>query len=313
MKIIAIRAGLLRELTALASVAEKKATLPILANVHLDAALPSDLTLRATDLDIWLSTPLTVEVVAPGAACLPVKRLLEIVKALPEAEITIEVTEQRATITCQKSRFVLATTDPDSFPEMPNLKTESTVVEVPGQILREMISHVQCAISQEESRYMLNGAKLEAKNGRLRLVATDGHRMSQAVVTPDQPAIAPDIAMDVLVPRKALAEIARLIDTATDLVRIEQLTQDGRLVVRTNKTSRVLVTRLLAGQFPNVDAIPQPGADAAAAIPGAPAGDSGSAGGADGGPSVSRTTAGAATESDQRLGVNRERRRARAH
>jgi DNA polymerase III sliding clamp (beta) subunit (PCNA family) len=74
--------------------------------------------------------------------------------------------------------------------------------------------------------------------------------MSQAVVTPDQPAIAPDIAMDVLVPRKALAEIARLIDTATDLVRIEQLTRDGRLVVRTNKTSRVLVTRLLARTVP---------------------------------------------------------------
>ena len=249
MKIQAIRSVLLRELAALAAVAEKKSTIPALSNVYVETTDDLHVIMRATDLDVWLTSPMTVFVHEPGRACLPAKKLLEIVKALPESDVVIAADGTSVTVTCLKSRFRLATLDPANYPELPKSEAITAQIEIPGQRLRRMIEQVQCAISTEESRYTLNGAKLDAADGQLRLVASDGHRLSHSVT---QIEMTEGSKLDVLIPRKALTEVARLIGDATEKVTISQRQDDKRLTFSLESSGRVLISRPLSGQFPDI-------------------------------------------------------------
>lgn len=250
MKIQAIRSVLLRELTLLASVVDKKSSIPVLANIYVETTDDWHVVMRATDLDVWLTSPMTVFVKEPGRACLPAKKLLEIVKALPESDVEITADATSVTVTCLKSRFKLPAVDPDTYPELPESEAVTAQIEVSGLLLRLMIEQVQCAISMEESRYTLNGAKFDATNGQMQLAASDGHRLSHAVM-PIQ--MAESSKLDVLIPRKTLAEIPRLLADAAEKVTISQRQDDNRLTFAMGSSGRVLVSRLLSGQFPNIE------------------------------------------------------------
>ena len=245
MKLTISRQSLLRELTRLRGVVERKNTIPILSNVLLEAA-PGALTLRGTDLDVSVTTACEAEVARPGAVCVGAKKLFEIARALPDAPIEIAAENWQVSVKCERSRFKLPGLSPESYPEIP--QPEGAFVALPAALLRDFINRVSFAITQEESRYALNGAKLEIAGGALRMVATDGHRLS--LVGKRGAVSDASLTADILIPRKALAEMAALCDGAGTV----ELSHAGNHV-SLRSGSRTLTARLLTGQFPNYAAV----------------------------------------------------------
>ncbi len=237
------KSALLAELGLLAGIADKKSTIPVLGNLLIEA-LGDALTLKATDLDVSLSTRVNAEVEQPGAFCLSAKKLFDIVRRLPDAEVAIKADGDYAKLTCGGSRFKLLSLPKDNFPEIKS--HDGTFIAVPSATLRAMIARTIFAITAEESRYSLNGAKLEIGDGRLRMVATDGHRLS-FVEAESGPL---DAAIDALIPKKALVELAKL---TAETETVEMALSDNHAYFRFGP--REMSSRLLTGQFPNYDLV----------------------------------------------------------
>ena len=170
------KADLLRELSLSQGVVEKKTTIPILSNVLLHAS-EDRLYLTATDLELGLRTSCPAKVKKEGYGTIPARKLLDYVRLLPDAEITVKFTDNHwANFTCGKSRSRIAGMSRESFPELPVMP--DTIAEIPGKQLSAMISRTMFAISMEESRFTLNGALLLLGDRTLTMVATDGHRLA---------------------------------------------------------------------------------------------------------------------------------------
>src|SRR5262245_35922480 len=167
---------LLKELHLIQGVVEKKSTIPILSNL-LVATKNGGLAIKGTDLDVSISTWCEAEIKQEGAICIPAKKLFEIVRVLPEAEIEIKRNEgDQVNIVCERSKFKMPAVAKDNFPEIKAF--DGPFVSISADLLKTFISHIIFAITNEESRYALNGAKFELSEKSLRMVATDGHRLS---------------------------------------------------------------------------------------------------------------------------------------
>src|SRR5438876_418150 len=240
---------LLQELTLIQGVVERKTTIPILANV-LVRAEGGELGIAATDLEIGLKSMCVSKTTVPGAITLPAKRLYEIVRALPDKEIKFKRGEANwVTITCGTSRFRIAGLPQDDFPTLP--ETKSNVGKIPADVLAKVISRTICAISTEDSKYTLSGALLLLKPGSITMVATDGHRLAHV----EKSEALEDIREEtkVLVPRKAMGELVRVISESPDVDRIGFSRDDSHLFFDMGK--RLLISRMLTGQFPNYEAV----------------------------------------------------------
>jgi DNA polymerase-3 subunit beta len=166
----------LSELYYLQGVAATKQVIPILSHLLIETG-PDRITMRATDLDLTITTECEAGVREAGSICLPARKLMEIVKSLSQAGIEIKANDQfQATITCAPSRFRLNGLGAESFPELQQYSGD--FAEVPADIFSRFIPRVLHAVGQEGSRYTLNGAKLEISGERIRMVATDGHRLA---------------------------------------------------------------------------------------------------------------------------------------
>lgn len=239
MKFTISKSALLKELTLLQGVVMKKSTIPVLGNVLLDVASDS-LAIKATDLDISFTTACEIaDVQGKGAVCLSSKKLFDIVRSLPEAEIAIECDENAVTIRCERSRFKLHGLASEMFPEVQSCDSE--FIPFPAEMLRSFIGHTAFAITTDDSRYTMNGAKFEV-NGKCRMVTTDGHRLS--IIEADAGG---DLKMDVMIPKKTLAEVARLCAETDEA--IEVASTENHIHFRLGK--RLLSSRLLEGQFPD--------------------------------------------------------------
>src|SRR5579884_1127959 len=173
MEFTARKSELLKELDLAQGVAEKKTTIPILSNVLLEAT-DSELRLSATDLELALRCGCPARVKKAGSSTVPGKRLLEVVRSLPDAEIKFKLLENHfIQVTCERSSFKLAGMAKDNFPTLPEAPHELAII--PAGVLTLMIQRTGFAISSEESRYTLNGALLLLKPDRILMVATDGH------------------------------------------------------------------------------------------------------------------------------------------
>ena len=240
---------LLEELTLIQGVVERKTTIPILANV-LVRAEASELRIAATDLEIGLKSVCVSKTTVPGTITLPAKRLYEIVRALPDKEIKFKRGEANwVTVTCGSSRFRIAGLPQDDFPALPEPKT--TVGKIPADVLAKLITRTIFAISTEDSKYTLSGALLFFKPGAITMVATDGHRLAHAEKAEALEDVSEEIK--VLVPRKAMGELLRMITESTDAERIAFSRDDNHLFFDMGK--RLLISRLLTGQFPNYEAV----------------------------------------------------------
>src|SRR2546422_829675 len=240
---------LLEELTLIQGVVERKTTIPILANV-LVRAEGGELRIAATDLEIGLKSVCVSKTTVPGTITLPAKRLYEIVRALPDKEIKFKRGEANwITITCGSSRFRIAGLPQDDFPALPEPKT--IVGKIPAEVLSKLITRTIFSISTEDSKYTLSGALLLMKPGAISMVATDGHRLAHIEKTETLDDISEEIK--VLVPRKAMGELVRMIAESPDTDRIGFSRDDNHLFFDMGK--RLLISRLLTGQFPNYEAV----------------------------------------------------------
>ncbi len=252
MKVTLERNHLLKSLSHVHRVVERRNTYPILANVLLKAS-DGKLDLRATDLDIEVTESVPAMVGTAGTTTVPAHTLYEIVRKLSDgAEVRLENegTEQLL-LTSGRSRFHLACISPDSFPDLKS-GTFTHNFSVPAATFRELIERTQFAISNEETRYYLNGIYVQALEVggelTLRAVATDGHRLARA----DAAAPAGAKGMPgIIVPKKTVSEVQKLLDGADGDVAIE--ISDTK--IRFTLGSVVLLSKLIEGTFPDYERV----------------------------------------------------------
>jgi DNA polymerase-3 subunit beta len=240
---------LLQELSLMQGVVERKTTIPILANVLVHAE-GGELAIAATDLEIGLRSVCASKTTVPGTITLPAKRLYDIIRALPDKEIKFKRGEANwISVTCASSRFRIAGLPQDDFPALPEPK--SSIGKIPADVLAKIISRTICAISTEDSKYTLSGALLLLKPGSITMVATDGHRLAHVEKAEALEEVREEIK--VLVPRKAMAELVRMISETADTERLAFSRDDTHLFFDMGK--RLLISRMLTGQFPNYEAV----------------------------------------------------------
>jgi DNA polymerase-3 subunit beta len=250
MEITVSRQELLRELTATQSVVERKTTIPILSNFLLEAE-NDKLTLTATDLDQAIRTSATVKVKKPGACTVPARRLYDYIKLLPEGEISIKLLENHwVQIKSGRSNTKIVGMARANYPQVPEFPATSALT-LSSAALKTLIARTIFAISNEESRYTLNGALLVIKAESLAMVATDGHRLS-FVEKINENIAGISGEKRVLIPRKALDELRQLL-SVSEAETIEFADDEHTLYFRVGH--RALSSRKLTGQFPNYEAV----------------------------------------------------------
>ncbi|HEY3445254.1 MAG TPA: DNA polymerase III subunit beta [Myxococcales bacterium] len=226
-------------------IAERKTTIPILANVLIQAKKNS-VSLTAFDLDIGLVSEHPAEVVKEGAITLASKTLFDIVKSLPDAKVTIKRTGNNAVeILSGSAHIKLLGMPAEEYPALPK-EEKSNLVKAEGKVLLEMIEKTSFAISTDETRYILNGLYFEpGEKGKVRVVATDGHRLS-LVERPMEGDF--KLKKGVILPRKGLLELRRLLEEAPDA---ECFLGFGDTSAVFKKSGLSMFMRLIDGQFPD--------------------------------------------------------------
>ena len=267
LEITVSRSELLRELTAAQSVVERKTTIPILSNFLFEATEDGRLTITATDLDQSLKTSCAAKVKKSGACTIPARKLFDYIKLLPEGDISIKLQDNHwVQIRAGRSNTKMVGMARANFPAVPEFPATGGF-KVNSASLRNMISKTIFAISNEESRYTLNGALLVLKAESMAMVATDGHRLAHIEKTGESlEGISGE--KKTLIPRKALAELMSLLNMAEPKAlptgpddkpappstpSIEFADDDQTLFFKVG--SRVLTSRKLTGQFPNYEAV----------------------------------------------------------
>lgn len=240
---------LLQELTLIQGVVERKTTIPILANVLLHAS-DTQLGIVATDLEIGIRSTCESKVTKSGTITLPAKRLYEIVRALPDKEIRFKQGEDGwMTVTCARSRFRIAGLPQEDFPQLPE-EPEGGIV-IPAATMAQLISRTIYAISTEDSKYTFSGALLVLKPASLTMVATDGHRLAFVEKQGEVDGLAEDTKA--LVPKKAMSELSRVLTETGEGGSLVFSRDEKHLFF--NLGERLLISRVLSGQFPNWEAV----------------------------------------------------------
>jgi DNA polymerase-3 subunit beta len=253
MKIKTNRENLLEPLQKIAGVVERRQTLPILANILVNAA-NGIIQLTATDLEVELKTEAKVECDGEADFTIPARKLLDICKALPEsAPITLDVSEDKVRLQSGRSRFTLSLLPARDYPVIEPTPSNS-VMAIQEGILNRLIEKTQFAMAQQDVRYYLNGMLFEINQGDLRTVATDGHRlaMSQA-----QKSVPDDISQQIILPRKAVLELGRLLTTSEDEIKIEM----SNSYIRVMLNNTVFTSKLIDGRFPEYQRVMPVGSD----------------------------------------------------
>lgn len=243
MKIVTTRDNLLKPLQQVGGVVERRQTLPILANVLINAG-NGKINITATDLEVEMKTATVVDCDSEADFTLPARKLLDICKALPdEAAIEMNVENERVVIKSGRSRFTLGVLPATDYPSI-EPSASSHQFTVTQKLLKRLIEKTQFAMAIQDVRYYLNGLLLEMNQGMIRAVATDGHRLalSEAECVLDQ-----DTGLQVILPRKAVLELARLLSETDDLIEID--VSSNHIRFRMGETS--FTSKLIDGKFPD--------------------------------------------------------------
>ncbi len=250
MEITVGKSDLLNELTATQGVVERKTTIPILSNFLFEAS-GDRLSITATDLDLSLRTGCPAKVKKEGACTIPARRLFDYVKLLPDGDITIKLLENHwVNLRLGRSNTKMVGMARSNFPSLPAFPS-GTAYKLPSQALHRMISKTIFAISNEESRYTLNGALLVLKPEAMIMVATDGHRLAH-IETNKAKFAGVSGELRILVPKKAMGELNSLLNDY-DGEFVDFAKDESTLFFRLG--DRLLTSRQLTGQFPNYEAV----------------------------------------------------------
>jgi DNA polymerase-3 subunit beta len=249
MEISVSKFELLKELTATQGVVERKTTIPILSNFLFEAA-NDRLTITATDLDLSLKTSCAAKIKHEGACTIPARKLYDYVRLLPDGDISIKLLENHwVNIRSGRSNTKMVGMARANFPGLPVFPSTGSV-KIPAQTLRSMIGRTIFAISNEESRYTLNGGLMVLKPESITMVATDGHRLAHIEKTGEQFDVSGE--NKTLIPKKAMSELFSLLQN-TEVGHVEFAKDESTLFFRIGE--RLLTSRQLTGQFPNYEAV----------------------------------------------------------
>ena len=242
------KSDLLKALNFVRSAVEKRNSIPILSHFLLEAE-GFELRVTATDLEIAARTTCQAKVKTKGAAVVPGLRLVEIVRSAANGDIRCRGLENHwVQVTYGRSSFKLVGLAKSDFPKFPAIP--EPIASLNAGLLAACIERTSFAVSEEESRYVLNGALLKLKPDRLTMVATDGHRLALAERKIQVPNLKEELL--VLIPRRALALLLRL--TVEDGEGTVEISKDGSHVYFA-LGSRILASRLLTGHFPNYEPV----------------------------------------------------------
>lgn len=257
MEFSVMRTDFLRELSLSQGVVERKTTIPILSNILLEVGTDS-VRITATDLELGIRSSCPAKVKKGGSITVPAKKLLDYVRQLSDDEIKFSLTEATGggsiKLTCGRSQVRMAGMAKDSFPVLPD--SPNKIAALPPAIISQMIAKTIFAISSEESRYTLNAALMIMKPETMTMVATDGHRLAHIET---EPSVTQDGyggvsgELRVLIPKKAMTELSKLLGEVDEGTLIEFAKDDNHLFFRMGR--RLLISRMLSGQFPNYEAV----------------------------------------------------------
>jgi DNA polymerase-3 subunit beta len=248
MKATIERAVLLKSLGHVQSVVERRNTIPILSNVLMEAREDGSLRLMATDLDLQVDETIPANVSQPGATTVSAHTLFDIVRKLPEgSQVEIGAAEGKMQVVAGRSRFNLSTLPRDDFPVIAEGDLP-TRFELPAATLRQIIEKTRFAISSEETRYYLMGIFIHVIDDQMRAAATDGHRLARVTVPKPDGA---DGMPDVIIPRKAVAELYRLLEELEGTVEISL----SPTKIRFGLGSAILTSKLIDGTFPDYNRV----------------------------------------------------------
>src|ERR687889_41784 len=194
------KTSLQKELGLVQGTVEKKNTIPALSNILIESVGEGTIRVTGTDLDVTLRCETEAEIKTPGSMCVGARKLFEIARVLPDAPVSFRKEENNwATVKCERSNFRIAGIDRESFPEVPSFK--SAPVKISAGVFKTFIDRTIFAITLEESRYTLSGAKFMLDKTGARMVTTDGHRLAY-IERKDLGETAPAENLDTLIPRK---------------------------------------------------------------------------------------------------------------
>jgi len=261
MKFIIRKDELQRGLQLVQSVADRKSTMPILSNVLIVAG-KDGLSLTATDLEIGVRGRYKADVKAEGGLTISARKLFEIVRELPENDVTIESTENNwAVVTSGKSEFKFTGLAVEEFPELPAVE-DAAFITIEKSVMREFIKRTIFAAADNDTRYVLNGIYLSLKKAKggigVEMVGTDGHRL--AVIDKQIEAEVPDgfAEMSAIVPKKSATELRKLLEEGDgeegeeggdSSSKFEMALTKNHVVFKSGST--YMVSRLIEGSYPN--------------------------------------------------------------
>ena len=257
MELSVRKSDLLRELQLFQGIVERKNTIPILANVLIEANGGNDVQLLATDLEVGLRSRCPASVAKSGSLTIPAKKLYEIVRALPETDIRIEQGAKGAVkVAAEKFDSRMQTLPRDDFPTLPEAGGGQTVA-LPRTVLREMVAKTQFAITGEDTRYFLNGALFVLEGDQMTLVATDGHRLALVSAPREAEKNTKNGGLRAILPKKTLWELSRLLADGDGDVQYE--CGENHLFFEVD--GRQLISRIIDAQFPAYERVIPKGND----------------------------------------------------
>ncbi|MBE3075598.1 MAG: DNA polymerase III subunit beta, partial [Actinobacteria bacterium] len=257
MELVVRKTDLLRELQLFQGIVERKNTIPILANVLIEAD-GDQVRLLATDLEVGLRSKCAASVTKSGSLTLPAKKLYEIIKALPDTDVRIEEDKNGVKVAADRFDSRMQTLPREDFPTLPEGGGGAARVTLPRDVLKNMIAKTQFAITGEDTRYFLNGALFIQRADSLGLVSTDGHRLA-FITVPREKAKGKkgDEEERVILPRKTLLELNRLLAEGEGDIQYER----GENHLFFDVGGRLLISRMIDGQFPSFERVIPKGND----------------------------------------------------
>jgi len=253
MKFNIQREVFLQPLSQVVGVVERRQTLPVLANFLL-VARGGKVSVTGTDMEVELIGSVAAEVAQEGEITIPARKLVDIVRALPDgSSIEVVVKDEKATLTAGRSRFTLSTLPANEFPATDQVEAQEQL-QLAESALKTLLDKTAFAMANQDVRYYLNGMLFDIREGRLRTVATDGHRLAVCDLEGE---VAAKGDRQLIVPRKGVLELSRMLDDSSEEVNLSI----GRSHVRLTKDGTVFTSKLIDGRFPDYQAVIPVGAD----------------------------------------------------
>ncbi|MCW5961050.1 MAG: DNA polymerase III subunit beta [Pyrinomonadaceae bacterium] len=247
MEFVIKQSALKDELGFVQGIVEKKSTIPVLSNILIESIGENTIRIVGTDLDVTIRCEVEADIKTGGSICLQARKLFDIVRLLEDSDLHFKKDDNDwVSLDSGKSKFRLAGVSREQFPEVPTFK--SAPLKISAEIFNHFIQNTSFAITNEQSRFTLSGAKFMIDNGLARMVTTDGHRLAfiEREVSTD-----PSEKVDSLIPKKALMELTKIArDSSGDISFGED---DNHIYFEVE--GRLLISRKLSGTFPNYEMV----------------------------------------------------------